>query len=377
MLCRLVDPFCGAHDCLIRNCRWGKCSCSFLRYASWPRRSACPGLLVATAVPAHAQPQLQAKAKSEGAFVLYVGGPTAPWEAKAKIFEQRYPGIKVSITGGFSNVLDKKIDQQLSEDKLEVDASIFQTLQDFVRWKAEGQLLNYKPQSFDSIDASFKDPDGAFYGIMVIAMPYMINTEHVSSADVPDSALDFLRPQFRGKAVTPYPADDDATLWLFHQVVQKYGWDWMDKYMANKPNFIQGHLGQQRSIAAGQNVLAIDSIFNITELMKQEGKLVASHFSTVDATPIWPLTGAIFKEAPHPNAAWLFMRWLLEPEQQASTGTWSVRRDVPPPSGYKPIFSYNVVNDYRDFLTNETQLVELRKRFEQYTGPVVNVGGVR
>jgi hypothetical protein len=85
--------------------------------------------------------------------------------------------------------------------------------------------------------------------------------------------------------VTPYPADDDATLWLFHQVVQKYGWDWMDKYMANKSNFIQGHLGQQRSIAAGQNVVAIDSIFSITELMKQEGKPVASHFSTVDATP--------------------------------------------------------------------------------------------
>jgi hypothetical protein len=72
-------------------------------------------------------------------------------------------------------------------------------------------------------------------------------------------------------------------------------------------------------------------------LMKQEGKPVASHFSTVDATPIWPLTGAIFKEAPRPNAARLFMRWLLEPEQQARTGTWSVRRDVPPPSGYNPV----------------------------------------
>jgi len=208
-------------------------------------------------------------------------------------------------------------------------------------------------------------------------MPYMVNTEHVGSADVPDSALDFLKPQFRGKAVTPYPADDDATLWLFHHVVQKYGWDWMDKYMLNKPNFIQGHLGQQRSVAAGQNIVAIDSIFNITEPMKQEGKPVASHFSTVDATPIWPLTGAIFKNAPHPNAARLFMRWLLEPEQQATTGTWSVRGDVAPPAGYKPIFSYKVVNDYRDFLTNEAQIIELRKRFEHYTGPVVNVGGVR
>jgi ABC-type Fe3+ transport system substrate-binding protein len=333
------------------------------------------GLIAATILPVRAQ--LYAEAKSEGAFVFYVGGPTTPWEAKAKIFEQRYPGIKISITGGFSNVLDKKIDQQLKDGKLEVDAAIFQTLHDFVRWKAQGQLLHYKPEGFDAIDASFKDPDGAFYGTMVIAMPYMINTEHVSPADVPNSALDFLKPQFRGKAVTPYPADDDATLWLFHHVVQKYGWEWMDKYMANKPNFIQGHLGQQRSIASGQNFVAIDSIFNITEPMKKEGKPVASHFSTVDATPIWPLTGAIFKKAPHPNAARLFMSWLLEPEQQATTGTWSARRDVPPPAGYKPIFSYKVVNDYRDFLTNETQLIELRKRFEHYTGPVVNVGGVR
>ena len=193
-----------------------------------------PGLLAATSLPARAQPQLYAEARTEGAFAFYVGGPTAPWEAKAKIFEQRYPGIKVSITGGFSNVLDKKIDQQLKDDKLEVDAAIFQTLQDFVRWKGQGHLLSYKPQGFDAIDASFKDPDGAFYGTMVIAMPYMVNTEHVSSADVPDSALDFLKPQFRGKAVTPYPADDDATLWLFHHVVRKYGWDWMDKYMLNK-----------------------------------------------------------------------------------------------------------------------------------------------
>jgi ABC-type Fe3+ transport system substrate-binding protein len=333
--------------------------------------------LAATALPARAQLQIYAKAKAEGALVFYVGGPTAPWEAKARIFEQRYPGIKLSITGGFSNVLDRKIDQQIKDGKLEVDAAIFQTLQDFVRWKAEGRLLNFKPAGFEAIDASFKDPDGAFYGTMVIAMPYMVNTEKVSAADVPNSALDFLKPQFRGRLVTPYPADDDATLWLFHHVVRKYGWDYMDKYMANKPNFIQGHLGQQRSIASGDNWIAIDSIFNITEPMKKEGKPVASHFSTVDATPIWPLTGAIFKSAPHPNAAKLFMSWLLEPAQQAATGTWSARGDVPPPAGYKPILSYQVVNDYRAFLTNEPQLVELRKRFEGYTGPVVNAGGVR
>jgi ABC-type Fe3+ transport system substrate-binding protein len=60
----------------------------------------------------------------------------------------------------------------------------------------------------------------------------------------------------------------------------------------------------------GQNFVAIDSIFNITEPMKKAGGPVDSHFSTEDPTPIWPLMGAVFKEAPHPNAGMLFMAWL-------------------------------------------------------------------
>jgi hypothetical protein len=41
--------------------------------------------------------------------------------------------------------------------------------------------------------------------------------------------------------------------------------------------------------------------------------------------------------------------------------------------------SDNVRRDkkYREFLTNTIQLAELRKRFEVYTGPVKNTGGVR
>jgi ABC-type Fe3+ transport system substrate-binding protein len=327
--------------------------------------------------PVLAQSEIETSATKEAALTVYIGGPTAPWEARAKTFEQRHPGIKISIKGGFSNVLDKEIDQQLADKKLTVDAAIFQTLHDFVRWKSEGRLLVYKPTGFDALDPSFRDADGAFYGVQVIAVPYMYNTQLVKPADVPNSALDFLKEQFRAKLVTPYPADDDVTLWLFYKIVQKYGWEYMDKYMANKPNFIQGHLGQQRSVTSGQNWVAIDSIFNITEPMKKAGQPVDSYFSTVDATPIWPLTAAIFKDAPHPNAAKLFMSFLLEPEQQALTGTWSPRTDLPPPPGYKPIFSYLVTNDYKEFLVNQQQVAELRRRFEQYTGPIVNAGGVR
>src|SRR5262249_2322 len=162
---------------------------------------------------------------------------------------------------------------------------------------------------------------------------------------------------FRGKAVTPYPADDDATLWLFHHVVQKYGWDWMDKYMLNKPDVIQGHLGQQRSVSSGENTVSIDSIFTITSPITRDANPVPSHSPTGDATPSRPSTGASCKKAPQRKAPRLSMRWLLDPERQATTGTWSGRGDVAPPAGYKPIFSYKVANDYRDFLTNEAQII--------------------
>ena len=86
--------------------------------------------------------ELYAKAKAEGALTLYAAGPTEPHERSAKAFEQRFPGLKVSITGGFSNVLNSRINQQLADKKVEADLVIFQTIQDFVGWKKQGVLLD-------------------------------------------------------------------------------------------------------------------------------------------------------------------------------------------------------------------------------------------
>jgi ABC-type Fe3+ transport system substrate-binding protein len=274
-------------------------------------------------------------------------------------------------------VLDKKIDAQLASNKLEVDIAVFQTLQDFVRWKQQGALLEFKPQGFGKIDPSFKDPGGAFFAVQINAHAYAYNPNLVKTEDVPRSALDFLNPRFKGKVVSCYPADDDATLYAFYSIVQKYGWSYMDRYMANQPNFIQGHLGVVRSIAAGENLVTFDTIASISMDQENLGLVQAVAFPQSDSLPIWPFTAAIFKSAPHPNAAKLFLSWYLSPEEQSKTGSWSPRSDVPAPHGWKPILSYKVVNSYRAFLTNTKQLEELRKRFEVYTGPVKNVGGVR
>src|SRR5258708_13810637 len=184
--------------------------------------------------------QLYEKAKLEKTVVFYAGGPAAPHENRAKEFMQKYPGITVSVTGGFRNGLNDRIERQIADQKLQVDMAFFQTVQDFVTWKKQGKLLAFKPEGFDQIMPNFRDEDGAYMALSANALTYAYNTSKVRAEDAPKSAQDFLKPMFVGKVITAYPADDDATLYLFYLIVQKYGWGWMDEYMVTKPNFIRG-----------------------------------------------------------------------------------------------------------------------------------------
>jgi len=319
--------------------------------------------------------ELYANAKAEKSVVFYSGGPVAPYETFAKEFERRFPGVAVSITGGFSNVLNERINAQLRDRKLEVDMAFFQTVQDFVAWKKRGQLLLFKPDGFAEIYPNFRDGDGAYMALSANALTYAYNTSKVRAEDAPKSAEDFLKPLFAGSVITCYPADDDATLYLFHLIIQKYGWGWMDRYMATKPNFVQGHLPVARSVAAGENSFTFDASSSVWPF-RREGKLEVV-WSGVDETPVFTLTGGIFRDAPHPNAAKLYLTWFLAKEQQSRLGSFSSRVDVPPPEGFQPLTSYKVANNYREFMTDARLVADLRKRMEAYTGPPINKGGVR
>jgi ABC-type Fe3+ transport system substrate-binding protein len=182
---------------------------------------------------------------------------------------------------------------------------------------------------------------------------------------------------FSAKLTTAYPADDDATLYVFDAIVKRYGWDYMTKYMAQRPSFVQGHLEVLRSVAAGTNLVTFDATSSTTGALKRSGQPIEFAFPTGDAMPTFFVTAGIFKDAPHPNAARLFLDWYMAKEQQSRLGTYSARTDVAPPDGLEPLSAYNIEAGYLQFVSDRTRLVELRQRFESYTGPVVNKGGVR
>ena len=249
---------------------------------------------------------------------------------------------------------------------MEADLAILQTIQDFGKWKKADALLLFKPEGSDAIDPAYKDEDGAFTAVSVNTIVYAYNTNLVPSADVPRSALDFLKPRFQGGLITTDPTEDDAGLAVFTMIVGKYGWDYMDKYLAQRPVFVtSGHAAVSNAIAAGETLATFDST-STTPRLKQAGKPIEPVFSRADPTPVFLVGAAIFKHAPHPNAAKLYLTWYLAKEQQSRSGTFSPRSDVAPPRGLEPLSSYNIDRGYRALVSDEAGLRELRARFGSY-----------
>ena len=107
------------------------------------------------------------------------------------------------------------------------------------------------------------------------------------------------------------------------------------------------------------------------------GRPIAIAFSQTERMPVWAQIAGVFKDAPHPNAARLYLAWFMQPEQQRRLGHWSSRSDIPPPEGLKPLSSYDLANSYRSFVMDEVRAKTLRELYLGFTGPVTSSGTYR
>ena len=336
-----------------------------------PASAQAPSAFVAGIVPDvenRSLDELHKAAMAEGGdLIVYAGGDIPNGLAGLeKAFNERFPGMKIRILVDLSKYHDARIDNQLARGKLECDVAQLQTLHDFDRWKAEGNLLAYKPLDWDQVYGDFKDPDGAYTAVMIIAFGSVANINLVPESAAPRDPLDFLNPRFKGRLVLTYPHDDDAVLYQFDRIVSTYGWDYVERLVAQEPLWIRGTVPSRLVVERGEKIATFTA----------SGPLVPSQNSPIrfllpknDDFLTWPQTGAIFKAARHPNAAKLYLSWMLSKEMQQQ-GRWPVRRDVTPPSGYTTVFDYRTAPvRFRAFMQDRARIERLKTQFEHYLGP--------
>ena len=87
----------------------------------------------------------------------------------------------------------------------------------------------------------------------------------------------------------------------------------------------------------------------------------------------WGQRAAILAGARHPAAAKLYLNWQLSPGvQQGSSDGWSVRTDVTPPGGLRPIWEYpNAhLDEFPRFMADRAEAERWRETFTLYFGEV-------
>ncbi len=313
----------------------------------------------------------QSALKEGGTVTVYAGGDTAgQQDGMKKAFEARFPGITLNVIVDYSKFHDGRIDNQLATNSLIPDIAQLQTVQDFPRWKQEGVLLNYKPAGWDKIWPEYRDAEGAWAGVYVYAFSNVVNTKLMPEKEWPREMQDYLRPELKGKLVVTYPGDDDAVLFWFKQAVDKYGWDYITKFATQNVNFVRGTQAPADDVASGKSMASFSTGGALVPKEQASSRFILPKH---DPFMSWAQRAAIFKKAKHPEAAKLYLNWLLDKKTQADVWRmWSVRTDVTPPTGYKPIWEYKNTSPqaFADFMSDRAAVERFRTQLSLYLGEV-------
>ncbi|MER6183332.1 ABC transporter substrate-binding protein [Streptomyces sp. NPDC001652] len=303
-----------------------------------------------------------------GKLVVYAGGDTPTQQDFTKAaFLKRFPDIDLTLVVDYSKYHDVRVDNQLATDTLVPDVVQLQTLQDFTRWKEQDRLLRYKPAGFSKVYDKFKDPQGAWVAIGAIGFSFMYDTA-AAGPGAPRTPLDLVDPKWKGRIASSYPHDDDAVLYLYSLYVQKYGWEWVARLAAQDVRFARGSNSPGDAVRAGTHAIGIGG--SGAPLASGPVKWVAPEGAPFMA---WGQRAAILKQAANPTAAKLYLNWQLSlATQQGSFNGWSVRTDVTPPAGLKPVWEYPDahVDGFPRFMADRAAIERWKQTFALYFGEV-------
>ena len=290
--------------------------------------------------------KLIAAAEKEGEVSIY--GQARSGVAKAiHAFTEAHPKIKINFTGGQGADLSKKLLAERRAGKYLTDVSIGGGGTVIVYHKAG--LLRSLPEVLllpEVRDQSkwwgkrhfYADSDGKFVfmaqgdaGSGIGA----INTALVKAAEI-KSWWDLLNPKWKGKLVMNDPKSvGNIGSWRFLYHDDDLGPKFLRRLVTETDvTFALDERQMMDWVGAGRYSVNVLAKMENTTNAKKQGLPVTQIFSEKEADAIATGSGhiALFKDAPHPSAAQLYVNWLLSRDGQLAwqkhTGRNSLRTDI-------------------------------------------------
>lgn len=251
-------------------------------------------------------------AKKEGALVWYMSASIEDAKAILLAFSKKYPFIKTDFFRAGSARLFNRIMNEARAGKVLFDLVAVRGLETHQLVKA-GLLQPYVSPESAAYPAGFKDSKGYWVDYFDAYNVIGYNTQLVARDQAPKSWEDLLDPKWKGKIAL----DEENFSW-YGAMTQKWGKEKTQRYMrALAKQDIQLRNGQTliaQLMAAGEFSVAMVLAHRI-EKMKEQGAPV-EWVTTLDPVTASLHPIGIAAKAPHPNAAKLFVDFILSKDGQ-------------------------------------------------------------
>jgi iron(III) transport system substrate-binding protein len=219
--------------------------------------------------------------------------------------------VKVELNRAGSEKLLAKVLTEFKAKKLAAD--VLQTVEfSMYIFSRNNVLARYAPESNSLYPKDFKD-DG--YWTTVYYNPYVAgyNTKLVTARLVPKTYEDLLDPKWKGKLMME-GTKADWFAGMLQIMGQERGLRYMRELAAQQPVPREGHELLAQLVAAGEGAIDINIPASSVDRMKERGAPI--EWVALGSAPSIMVGAGLSAQAAHPNAAKLFIDFLLSREGQ-------------------------------------------------------------
>ena len=335
-------------------------------------KSLAAALVAAVALPASAQettPAMVAAAEKEGKVVWYASVDVKVAEAVKKAFMAKYPKIDVDVERSGSERIFQRVNQEYQSSIKNVDVVNSSDASHFLFWKQQGWLAKHAPPDTARFPAQGRDPDGFYFPWRSSLSVMGYNTNLVQEKDAPTSYADLLDPKWKGKMAKAHPGYSGTALTGTYAISKAIGWDYLEKLSKQGVQQLQSTTATPKSIASGERAVMVDgNEYNM--FIEIKAKSPVKIIYPKEGTPFITSPTAIFKDAPHPNAARVFQNFIYTPEIQqlivTEGGNRSLHPDVKEPPERTPLARIKLLPDDPQGML--PQVNEIKKKYTTLFG---------
>jgi len=288
-----------------------------------------------------------ARAATEDSVTWYVSQTDAEQaEAMGKAFTAASPGIRVDVVRVTGQIAFQRLQMDIKNKTPHCDVFSGSDISHFAILKDQGQLLPFAPDNAAKMAPTYRalSSDGYYYVNNAARFVLIRRTDRVPDAIAPKTWTDLLDPRWKGQIATAHPAFSGGMGTWVLAVAKTHGWSYFEKLAENNPRIGRSAVDPVTLLTAGECLVSptygpaayhgIDKGSPITVDQAADGAVVVVFPSAIPAA------------APHPEAAKLFLNWLLSEEVSRRTsadGSDPVIAGVAPRKGVPPLDAGKVI----------------------------------